>query len=119
LAVRLAEPSSGEATVLGGLQVGSPAALDGIAFLAQDMPLYKTLSAADPAPYDPQPELAVGPTARDAPTRRVGHPLKRKAAKMSSGQQAQLALTLALARRPQLLVLDEPMAMLCWPNSNA
>jgi ABC-2 type transport system ATP-binding protein len=45
--------------------------------------------------------------------------LKRKAAKMSSGQQAQLALTLALARRPQLLVLDEPMAMLCWPNSNA
>jgi ABC-2 type transport system ATP-binding protein len=33
--------------VLGGFQVGSPAALDGIAFLAQDMPLYKTLSAAD------------------------------------------------------------------------
>ena len=31
---------------------------------------------------------------------------------MSGGQQAQLALTLALARRPQLLVLDEPMAML-------
>ena len=31
---------------------------------------------------------------------------------MSGGQQAQLALTLALARRPRLLVLDEPMAML-------
>jgi ABC-2 type transport system ATP-binding protein len=31
---------------------------------------------------------------------------------MSGGQQAQLALTLALARRPQLLLLDEPMAML-------
>ena len=37
-------------------------------------------------------------------------PLKRKAGKLSGGQQAQLALTLALARRPRLLVLDEPMA---------
>jgi ABC-2 type transport system ATP-binding protein len=38
--------------------------------------------------------------------------LKRKAGRLSGGQQAQVALTLALARRPRLLVLDEPMAML-------
>jgi ABC-2 type transport system ATP-binding protein len=38
--------------------------------------------------------------------------LRRKAGKLSGGQQAQLALTLALARHPRLLVLDEPMAML-------
>jgi ABC-2 type transport system ATP-binding protein len=31
---------------------------------------------------------------------------------MPGGQQAQLALTLALGRRPQLLVLNEPTAML-------
>ncbi|MGH2717943.1 MAG: ATP-binding cassette domain-containing protein, partial [Actinomycetota bacterium] len=42
----------------------------------------------------------------------LGIPLERKAGKMSGGQQAQLALTLALARRPQLLLLDEPMATL-------
>jgi ATPase subunit of ABC transporter with duplicated ATPase domains len=42
----------------------------------------------------------------------LGIPLEPKAGKMSGGQQAQVALTLALARRPQLLVLDEPMAML-------
>jgi ABC-2 type transport system ATP-binding protein len=42
----------------------------------------------------------------------LGIPLGRKAGKLSGGQQAQLALTLALARRPRLLVLDEPMAML-------
>jgi ABC-2 type transport system ATP-binding protein len=30
---------------------------------------------------------------------------------MSGGQQAQLALPLGLARRPKLLMLDEPMAM--------
>jgi ABC-2 type transport system ATP-binding protein len=42
----------------------------------------------------------------------LGIPPNRKAGKLSGGQQAQLALTLALARRPRLLVLDEPMAML-------
>src|SRR6266567_3113742 len=73
LAVGLTDPTAGTVTVLGGRRAGSPAALDGIAFVAQDAPLYKNLSVA---------------------------------------QQAQLALTLALARRPRLLVLDEPMAML-------
>ena len=47
LAVGLAAPSAGAVTVLGGRPAGSPAALDGIAFVAQDTPLYKNLSAAD------------------------------------------------------------------------
>jgi len=47
LAVGLAEPSAGVVTVLGGLPAGSPAALDGIAFVAQDTPLYRNLSVAD------------------------------------------------------------------------
>src|SRR5580700_5331291 len=47
LAVGLASPSAGAVTVLGGRAPGSPAALDGIAFVAQDTPLYKNLSAAD------------------------------------------------------------------------
>ena len=47
LAVGLSAPSAGEVTVLGGRPAGSPAALDGIAFVAQDTPLYKTLSVAD------------------------------------------------------------------------
>ena len=42
----------------------------------------------------------------------LGIPLDRRVRRMSGGQQAQLALTLALARRPKLLVLDEPLAML-------
>jgi ABC-2 type transport system ATP-binding protein len=42
----------------------------------------------------------------------LGIPLKRKSGKLSGGQQSQLALTLALARRPRLLILDEPLAML-------
>src|SRR5579859_5715772 len=47
LAVGLAAPSAGAVTVLGGRAAGSPAALDGIAFVAQDTPLYKHLSVAD------------------------------------------------------------------------
>ena len=47
LAVGLAAPSAGSVTVLGGRPAGSPAALDGIAFVAQDTPLYKNLSVAD------------------------------------------------------------------------
>ena len=47
LAVGLAEPSGGGVAVLGGQPAGSPAALDGIAFVAQDTPLYKTLSATE------------------------------------------------------------------------
>jgi ABC-2 type transport system ATP-binding protein len=48
----------------------------------------------------------------EARLRELGIPLNRNTGKMSGGQQAQLSLTLALARRPRLLVLDEPMAML-------
>jgi ABC-2 type transport system ATP-binding protein len=47
LAVGLAAPSAGAVTVLGGRPAGSPVALDGIAFVAQDTPLYKNLSAVD------------------------------------------------------------------------
>ena len=47
LVVGLALPSAGEVTVLGGQLAGSLGALDGIAFVAQDTPLYKTLSVAD------------------------------------------------------------------------
>src|SRR6266581_4508779 len=47
LAVGLVSPSAGKVTVLDGLSAGSPTALDGIAFVAQDTPLYKNLSAAD------------------------------------------------------------------------
>jgi ABC-2 type transport system ATP-binding protein len=112
LAVGLAAASAGAVTVLGGRPAGSPAALDGVAFVAQDTPLYKNLSAADMLHLTRN--LTRGFDQRYAETRlgELSIPLKRKAGKLSGGQQAQLALTLALARRPRLLVLDEPVAML-------
>lgn len=112
LAVGLVAPSAGDVTVLGGWPAGSPAALDGIAFVAQDMPLYKNLSAADMLHLTRNLNRRFDQGYAKGRLRELGIPLERKAGAMSGGQQAQLALTLALARRPRLLVLDEPMAML-------
>ena len=112
LAVGLAEPTAGTVTVLGGLPAGSPAALDGIAFVAQDTPLYKSLPAADMLHLTANLNRRFDQSYARARLGELGIPLNRKAGKLSGGQQAQLALTLALARRPRLLVLDEPVAML-------
>jgi ABC-2 type transport system ATP-binding protein len=112
LAVGLVEQSAGRVTVLGGHPAGSPAALDGIAFVAQDTPLYKNLSAADMLHLTRNLNRRFDQSYAEARLAELGIPLKRKAGRLSGGQQAQLALTLALARRPGLLVLDEPVAML-------
>ena len=112
LAVGLAIPSEGELTVLGGYRAGSPQARDGIAFVAQDTPLFKNLSAADLLHLTRNMNRCFDQHYAEQRLGELGMPLAQKAGKMSGGQQAQLALTLALARRPVLLVLDEPMAML-------
>ena len=112
LAVGLSAPSAGEVTVLGGRPPGSPAALDGIAFVAQDTPLYKNLSVADMLYVTRNLNRRFDQSYAQARLDDLGIPPKRRAGKLSGGQQAQLALTLALARRPRLLVLDEPVAML-------
>jgi len=112
LAAGLAVPTGGVVTVLGGRPAGSPAALDGIAFVAQDTPLYKNLSAADMLHLTRNLNRRFDQPYAQTRLAELGIPLNRRAGKLSGGQQAQLALTLALARRPRLLVLDEPVAML-------
>lgn len=112
LAVGLTDPSSGAISVLGGRRAGSLAALDGIAFVAQDAPLYKNLSAADLLHETRNLNRRFDQGYAERRLAELGIPLRQKAGKMSGGQQAQVALTLALARRPELLVLDEPLANL-------
>ncbi len=112
LAVGLTDPSAGAVSVLGGRRAGSPAALGGIAFVAQDAPLYQNLSVTDMVHLTRNLNRNFDRGYAEARLGELDIPLKRKAGKLSGGQQAQLALSLALARRPRLLVLDEPMAML-------
>ena len=95
LATGLAVPTGGVVTVLGGRPAGSPAALDGIAFVAQDTPLYKNLSAADMLHLTRNLNRRFDQRYAEARLAELGIPLNRKAGKLSGGQQAQLALTLA------------------------
>jgi ABC-2 type transport system ATP-binding protein len=112
LAVGLATPSAGVVTVLDGTPAGSRAALDGIAFVAQDAPLYKNLSVKDMVHLTTNLNWSFDQGYAIARLGDLRIPLSQKSGKLSGGQQAQVALTLALARRPRLLVLDEPMAAL-------
>ncbi|HEY3877366.1 MAG TPA: ABC transporter ATP-binding protein [Trebonia sp.] len=108
----LSLPTAGTVTVLGGTAAGSPAALDGIAFMAQDAPLYKGLSAADMMHLTRNLNRSFDDAYARQRLDGLGIPLKKKSGKLSGGQQAQLALTLALARHPRMLILDEPLAAL-------
>jgi ABC-2 type transport system ATP-binding protein len=112
LAVGLTTPSEGSVSVLGGLTPGSPAALDAIAFVAQETPLYKNLSAVDMVHLTANLNCSFDRALAEARLADLEIPLRQKAGSLSGGQRAQLALTLALARRPRMLVLDEPVATL-------
>ena len=112
MAVGLTRPTQGTVTVLGGEPAGSPDALDRIGFVAQDAPLYRNLPVADMLHV--ARNLNRRWDARRAEDRlaRLGIPPRQRVGELSGGQKAQLALTIALARRPSLLVLDEPLASL-------
>jgi ABC-2 type transport system ATP-binding protein len=112
MAVGLTTPTAGAVTVLGGEPAGSPDALNRIAFVAQDAPLYKNLPAADMLHLARNLNRRWDQHYAEGRLGDLGIPLGRRVGKLSGGQQAQLALTVALARRPDLLVLDEPLAML-------
>ncbi|MFI5693756.1 ABC transporter ATP-binding protein [Kribbella sp. NPDC051586] len=112
LVVGLAAPTSGEVTVLGGARAGSLASLDGVAFVAQDTPLYRNLSATDMIHMTRNLNRQFDEAYARRRLLDLDIAPQRTTAKLSGGQRAQLALTLALARHPRLLVLDEPTAAL-------
>lgn len=112
MAVGLITPTAGAVTVLGREPAGSREALNQVAFVAQDAPLYKNLSAVDMLYLARNLNRRWDTQRAEARLAELGIPLDKKVGKLSGGQKAQLALTVALARGPDLLVLDEPLAML-------
>jgi ABC-2 type transport system ATP-binding protein len=112
LAAGLLEPDSGGIRVLGEPPARTPAQLARVGFVAQDAPVYAGLSVAG--------HLRMGAWLNqgwdtELARRRIsdlGLDLRQRAGSLSGGQRAQLALTLAAAKRPELLLLDEPVASL-------
>ena len=112
LAVGLLSPSAGSISVLDGKPGDGPDQLAKTGFVAQDTPTYVGLSI--------KKHLRMGAYLNpnwdgDLAKRRIdslGLDPRQKAGSLSGGQRAQLALTLAIAKRPELLVLDEPLASL-------
>jgi ABC-2 type transport system ATP-binding protein len=112
LASGMLAPTSGTIEVLGGQPASSAAQLARVGFVAQDTPTYAGLTVADHlklgARMNPGWDAEL---ARDR-IERVDLDPGQRAGKLSGGQRAQLALTLAVAKKPELLMLDEPIASL-------
>jgi ABC-2 type transport system ATP-binding protein len=112
LATGMLEPTTGSIEVLGGQPAASAAQLAKVGYVAQDTPVYAGLTVADHlrlgAAMNPAWDADVARGRID----RLQLDPKQKAGKLSGGQRAQLALTIAVAKRPELLILDEPIASL-------
>jgi ABC-2 type transport system ATP-binding protein len=112
LAVGLLTPTTGTIEVCGGRPASGPAQLAKVGFVAQDTPLYPRLSVSDHLRLGARLNPRWDDTAARSRIERLGLDPGQRAGQLSGGQRAQLALTLGLAKRPELLILDEPVASL-------
>jgi ABC-2 type transport system ATP-binding protein len=112
IACGMLAPTTGRIEVLGGQPDGGTAQLARVGYVAQDAPTYASLSVADHLKFGAKMNPAWDAKLARARIEQLGLNPKQKAGKLSGGQRAQLALTVAVAKRPELLILDEPVASL-------
>jgi ABC-2 type transport system ATP-binding protein len=112
IAVGLLEPTAGRIEVLGGQPASGSAQLAKVGFVAQDAPTYSGLSIADHLRFGAHTNPGWDRQLAEDRITKLGLDPSQKAGKLSGGQRAQLALPLALAKRPELLILDEPVSSL-------
>jgi ABC-2 type transport system ATP-binding protein len=105
-------PSAGSIEVLGGPAPNSGEQLARIGYVAQGTPAYGGLSVADHLRFGARTNPGWDRALAARRVRDLGLDLRQKAGKLSGGERAQFALTLGLAKRPELLILDEPIASL-------
>jgi ABC-2 type transport system ATP-binding protein len=112
LAVGLLAPTSGSITVLGANPADGPVQLGRVGFVAQDTPVYARLSVAQHLRMGAWLNPGWDQEMADSRIDQLGLDPRQRAGTLSGGQRAQLALTLAIAKGPECLILDEPLASL-------
>ena len=112
LAVGMLTPSAGDIEVLGARPTGRDAQRAKVGFVGQDTPTYAGLSVADHLRLGAHLNPAWDAALAAERIERLGLDPAQRAGRLSGGQRAQLALTLGIAKRPELLLLDEPVASL-------
>src|SRR3954465_5593340 len=113
LAVGLSRPSAGSVSVLGHSPLtDARSLLPRVGFVAQEHPLYRGFTVSDTLKLGRKLNPSWDEGVALARIEHLGLPLGQKVGTLSGGQQAQVALTLALAKRPEVLLLDEPVAAL-------
>jgi ABC-2 type transport system ATP-binding protein len=113
LAVGMSAPTAGEIEIFGWSPQREPQmVLPRIGFVAQDHPLYRGFTLADMLSFGRRLNARWDEKLARRRLDSLGLQLSQRVGKLSGGQQAQVALTLALAKRPELLLLDEPAAAL-------
>ena len=112
LATGMLAPTTGSIDVLGNKPASAPEQLARVGYVAQDTPTYAGLSVADHLRFGAHMNPGWDAALASKRISQLGIDPGQKAGKLSGGQRAQLALTLAIAKRPELLILDEPIASL-------
>ncbi len=112
LAAGLLSASTGTITVLGAGPGEGRSQLSKVGFVAQDAPMYAGLSVGRHLRMGAYLNATWDHQMAERRIERLGLDLRQKAGALSGGQRAQLALTIAVAKRPELLLLDEPVASL-------
>ncbi len=112
IACGMLAPTTGRIEVLGEQPAADPAQLARVGYVAQDTPTYANLSVADHLTLGAKMNPRWDQQLARARIEQLELDPKQKAGKLSGGQRAQLALTVAVAKRPELLILDEPVASL-------